>query len=61
MTLLLPLALAIPLSCLALFCSLALAGVMTLGGVMHLVAGVGRLGRDSSQVEDRCWSSDDVS
>jgi hypothetical protein len=42
MTLLLMLALAIPLSCLALLCSLALAGVMTLGGLMHLVAAVGR-------------------
>ena len=38
MTLLLMLALA-PL---ALLCSLALAGVMTLGGLMHLVAAVGR-------------------
>jgi hypothetical protein len=44
MTLFLLLALAIPLSCLALFCSLALAGVMTLGGVIHLVAAVERPG-----------------
>jgi len=44
MTLLLLLALAIPLSCLALFCSLALAGVMTLGGAMQLVAAVRHLG-----------------
>jgi hypothetical protein len=44
MTLLLLLALAIPLSCLALLCSLALAGVMTLGGVIHLLAAVGRPG-----------------
>jgi len=42
MTLLLLLALAIPLSCLALLCSLALAGVMTLGGLMHLAAAVAR-------------------
>jgi hypothetical protein len=42
MTLLLMLALAIPLTCLALLCSLALASVMTLGGLMHLVAAVGR-------------------
>jgi hypothetical protein len=44
MTLLLLLALAIPLSCLTLLCSLASADVMTLGGLMHLVAGVGRPG-----------------
>jgi hypothetical protein len=44
MTLFLLLALAIPLSCLALLCSLALAGVMTLGGVIHLVAAVERPG-----------------
>jgi|GraSoiStandDraft_41_1057321.scaffolds.fasta_scaffold2284036_2 hypothetical protein len=44
MTLLLLLALAIPLSCLALLCSLALAGVMTLGGVIHLLATIGRTG-----------------
>jgi hypothetical protein len=37
MTLLLLLALAIPLSCLALLVSLALDGVLTLGGVMHLL------------------------
>jgi hypothetical protein len=62
MTLLLLLALAIPLSCLALFCSLALAGVMTLGGVMQLVAAVGRLGGNASQSEaNRPWSSDYVS
>jgi hypothetical protein len=62
MTLLLLLALAIPLSCLALFCSLALAGVMTLGGAMQLVAAVGRLGGNASQSEaDRPWSSDYVS
>jgi hypothetical protein len=44
MALLLLLALAIPLGCLALLCSFALAGVMTLGGFMHLVAAVGRPG-----------------
>jgi hypothetical protein len=42
MNLLLLLALAIPLSCLALLVSLALLGVLTLGGVIHLVADVGR-------------------
>jgi hypothetical protein len=42
MALLALLALAIPLGCLVLLCSFALAGVMTLGGVMHLVAAVGR-------------------
>jgi len=41
MTLLLLLALAIPLSCSAILCSLGLAGVMTLGGLMHLIAAVG--------------------
>jgi|SRR5262245_13085566 len=39
------LALAIPLSCLALLVSLALLGVLTLGGVIHLVAEVGRVSR----------------
>jgi hypothetical protein len=43
MNLLLLLALAIPLSCLALLVSLALLGVLTLGGVIHLVAEVGRI------------------
>lgn len=42
MNLLLLLALAIPLSCLALLVSLALLGVLTLGSVIHLVAEVGR-------------------
>jgi hypothetical protein len=41
MNLLLLLALAIPLSCLALLVSLALLGVLTLGGVIRLAAGVG--------------------
>jgi hypothetical protein len=36
MNLLLLLALAIPLSCLALLVSLALLGVLTLGGVIHM-------------------------
>ena len=44
MNLLLLLALAIPLSCLALLVSLAFVGVLTLGGAMHLVAAVGRPG-----------------
>jgi hypothetical protein len=43
MNLLLLLALAIPLSCLALLVSLALLGVLTLGSVIHLVAEVGRV------------------
>jgi hypothetical protein len=42
MNLLLLLALAIPLSCLALLVSLALVGVLTLGGVIRLAAEVGR-------------------
>jgi hypothetical protein len=42
MNLLLLLALAIPLSCLALLVSLALLGVLTLGGVIRLAAEVGR-------------------
>jgi hypothetical protein len=37
MNLLLLLALAVPLSCLAFLSLLALLGVMTLGGVMHMV------------------------
>jgi hypothetical protein len=40
MNLLWLLALAVPLSCLALLVSLALLGVITLGGVVHLVATV---------------------
>jgi hypothetical protein len=40
--LLLLLALAIPLSCLALLVSLALLGVLTPGGVIHLAAEIGR-------------------
>jgi hypothetical protein len=44
MNLLLLLALAIPLSCLALLVSLAFAGVLTLGAVIHLVAAVRRPG-----------------
>ena len=43
MNLLLLLALAIPLSCLALLVSLALLGVLTLGSVIRLVAEVGRV------------------
>jgi hypothetical protein len=43
MNLLLLLALALPLSCLALLVSLALLGVLTLGSVIHLVAEVGRV------------------
>jgi len=43
MNLLLLLALAIPLSCLALLVSLALLGVLTLGSVIHLVTEVGRV------------------
>ena len=43
MNLLLLLALAIPLSCLALLVSLALLGVLTLGSIIHLVAEVGRV------------------
>jgi hypothetical protein len=42
MNLFLLLVLAIPLGCLALLVSLALLGVLTLGGVIRLVAGVGR-------------------
>jgi hypothetical protein len=42
MNLLLLLSLAIPLSCLALLVSLALLGILTLGGVIHLIAEVGR-------------------
>jgi hypothetical protein len=42
MNLLLLLARAIPLSCLALLVSLALLGVLTLGGIIHLIAGVAR-------------------
>ena len=62
MNLLFLLALAIPLSGLALLVSLALAGVMTLGGAMQLVAAVGRLGGNPSQGgANRPWSSDYVS
>ena len=43
MDLILLLALAIPLSCLALLVSLALLGVLTLGGVIHLFSKVGRV------------------
>jgi hypothetical protein len=43
MNLLLLLALAIPLSCLALLVSLALLGVLTLGGVIHFIAEVARV------------------
>ena len=42
MNLLLLLALAIPLSCLAVLVSLALLGVLTLGGVIRLATEVGR-------------------
>jgi hypothetical protein len=44
MNLLLLLALATPLSCLALLVSLALLGVITLRGIIHLIAEVGRSG-----------------
>jgi hypothetical protein len=44
MNLLLLLALAIPLSCLALLVSLALLGILTLGGVIHLITEAGRSG-----------------
>jgi hypothetical protein len=42
MHLLLLLALAIPLSCLAVLVSLAFLGVLTVGGVIHLIAEVVR-------------------
>jgi hypothetical protein len=62
MNLLFLLALAIPLSGLALLVSLALTGVMTLGGAMQLIAAVGRLRGNASQSEaNRPWSSDYVS
>jgi hypothetical protein len=44
MNLLLLLALAIPFSCLALLVSLALLGVLTLGGVIHLISRTLRIG-----------------
>ena len=47
MNLLLLLALAIPLSCLALLVSLALLGVLTLGSIIHLVAEVGRIPKET--------------
>ena len=41
------LALAVPVSCLAFLSSLALLGVMTLGGVIHLLGTVGHAGGNS--------------
>ena len=42
MNLLLLLAFAVPLSCLALLVSLALLGILTLGGIIHVAAELGR-------------------